>query len=350
MRKYASIFLVFVVFIVALYALSVFYDRVPVYVAGDTTKSLNVAQYWHEKISQKGGGSAYGAFKIFYKEYPVEDKHALAHIFGGELYEISGTEAFRICDTDFFGGCQHEFFGRAIQDKGLSVTGDFFSQCEGDVDCTHGIGHGLVSFFGYDEDDLEPALSVCKDFSDLEPLGCVSGVFMEYNMRTVLFASPRLATENPYQPCFTVSEKYRLGCFLTLPQWWNIELLKEEPLTQEQRISRMISLCSESVVAPYREMCMKGVNIQIAATFEFDPDRIGVACRLVGDTKEQYECIWQSIKLIVYDDANSLSSERLCSYVEVDRGDECRVRLTDFKSEYKMHDAKRSGELMQNNL
>ena len=147
--------------------------------------------HWQDRINSVGGALAYEEFKEF--NYGTIDstntRHAVAHEFGALLYQMEGLDALSVCDDAFFFGCHHAFLGEAISDHGVEAIHIMDEACNEsftDSACQHGIGHGLVSYYGYDRDDLDKALEQCGTLTDKGPAaGCGGGVFMEYNFRTM---------------------------------------------------------------------------------------------------------------------------------------------------------------------
>lgn len=189
-----------------------------------------VQRRWGERIDVVGAAGAYEEFKKEYGPKPFEEQHLAAHLFGAELYRKVGVRGIAVCDTSFAFGCFHSFFGRALADLGTGAIAALDAECAarlGDAaaGCQHGIGHGIMEYYG---SDLGSALTACHSTKQKNPLyGCSSGVFMEYNV-PILIDGDSVRTEprkfsiaDPFEPCRTVPDDFQESCHYELPQWWS---------------------------------------------------------------------------------------------------------------------------------
>ncbi len=189
--------------------------------------------YWQTEIKTVGGAKAYKEFGAFVAPLSSNTKHALAHIFGGALYRSQGESALAVCDAQFSYGCFHEFLASAIEEHGISEVQTLNEDCwnslvSSPLACQHGIGHGVLGYFGYGSSSLDKALSLCKDLPMSDSIGgCYGGVFMEYNMRTMLDYNDKVrpVTDNDiYAPCDTLADEYKKACVFWQPQWWLVKV------------------------------------------------------------------------------------------------------------------------------
>ncbi len=124
--------------------------------------------------------------------YPVQDEKneqselsSIAHFFGGALYKAIGLPGIMICDQRFN--------------------------------------------FGYDYQNLLVALEACSSFrAQPEVGGCYGGVFMEYNLQTVLgdegLYRPMNRKLGEHYPCSVLNKQYKSACYYEQPQWWQATL------------------------------------------------------------------------------------------------------------------------------
>lgn len=184
---------------------------------------------WSEKIDEQGAEAAYGEFKKAYEDENLIIQHWAVHLFGSLLYEKVGIQGTVICDDAFNFGCYHGFFSSILADKGDSIIAELDALCVGKygiygTGCQHGIGHGLIEFFG--RDNLLKALEACRHTTQVNKrFGCTSGVFMEYNAPLLTGAEVKrdpktLNTDEPYEPCDKVPQQYQESCYYELAQWW----------------------------------------------------------------------------------------------------------------------------------
>ena len=234
------------------------------------TKSLNKKpvelgrEYWAKQIDTRGPQEAYQSFKKKYAGDDVDIVHQKAHIFGELLFEKAGLEGVSVCDDAFKFGCYHSFFAAAMRIEGLSAIPELAQKClnhwQNSSSCSHGIGHGLIWYFG--DSNLTQALTECKKaFVEQKHLeGCSAGVFMEYNLRTMLDPSGALHRpldkEHPYAPCDTIDNSYKSSCFFEISRLWIMEYASYVPAAK---------LCQDVSDTALRKVCFFGIGQKIVA-------------------------------------------------------------------------------------
>lgn len=196
-----------------------------------------------EKIQRLGAAPAYADFSCTHKNEPDLTTHPLAHAFGAALYLEKGIEAVGVCDDKFEYGCLHEFFGRAIKDHGISIAGTLDDECrtsfKGDdvMKCEHGIGHGVLTYLGYEHADLLRSLDICRALKG-DAAACDSGVFMEYFNRTMVGGQARsvgMSAQQLIAECNAVPLEDRPGCVFELPRQWRKSAFPLAATTTEAR-------------------------------------------------------------------------------------------------------------------
>src|SRR3989344_1178387 len=208
--------------------------RMSSYVTPSSVKGEWTAQqdaYWRGRISAVGGTEAYRTFAESTAREPLDWQHPQAHAFSKLLYEEEGLEGSLVCDMQFSMGCLHEFFAQAIATEGIEVLPQLGAFCDtlpdlvNPANCRHGIGHGIQAWFGYEPKRLLEGLAACRQLPHTEGDvygGCVSGLYMEYNLRVMEETdAPRQVVDgNYFSPCDTVSQGDLGACVFWLPQWW----------------------------------------------------------------------------------------------------------------------------------
>lgn len=237
----------------------------------DKTGNLaEVRSYWSKTIDKLGPTKTYEIFKENTRSKPAGAQHVVAHIFGSLLYEKAGIEGIGTCDAEFAFGCYHSFFGRAIADKSQAVVASLDQACIKKfgplgTGCQHGIGHGLMEYYGT---KLEQALADCLVTQKIILLGCSSGVFMEYNFPTLIGSDTattslrKLDPTKPYDPCTSVPAKFQKSCYFELPQWWYQVYGRDDQV--------MGQLCQDISEQPYRGNCFRGLGNTIGPRTNFD--------------------------------------------------------------------------------
>ena len=244
--------------------------------------------YWHDRIATLGGDGAYGEFARAIAPLTIDKQHMEAHIFGGALYKAEGIKGVTVCDERFSQGCFHEFMGETMSNLGIGVLSQLVDACSQEIAprsyfCTHGIGHGLIALFGYNEPALNKALAECDKMESKDPVnGCYTGVFMEYNLHIVQNGggtSPNTLTDaNKLEPCQKLTGTSQWICYYTrFPLWW-YQVLKNQGLTGIDLLKKGRSMCDEITTKDFRELCYKGIGHYLPVLSDFTPQNILSLC------------------------------------------------------------------------
>jgi hypothetical protein len=240
---------------------------------------------WTEIIDREGGEVAYRSMLEKYAGQHFGVQHNAAHVMGELLFEKLGIDGFKICDANYSFGCYHSFIGRAFAEHGVSIIPKLDQGCVEKfgplgTGCQHGIGHGLVEFFGHDR--LLDALEACQGTTQQKKLfGCTSGAFMEYNVPIVLDeerSSLRVRNPDPndiYAPCSTLPEKYRPSCYYEMAQWWDKVFLGD--------FRKLGDLCDRMPDQEHREECFLGVGNMAAPSSDYEVEGTIAKCDLMPD-------------------------------------------------------------------
>ncbi|MFB5619746.1 MAG: thrombospondin type 3 repeat-containing protein [Nitrosopumilus sp.] len=119
----------------------------------------------------------------------IDDCHFVSHEVGHvafnerpnvieNLIGMDGT----MCRGGYFHGVLSAYF-HDVQETNQSFPSDYIVICNELIgssnyqDCVHGLGHGLVHYFG---EDLDSSLEKCHDMSFYQNRLCVKGVMMQY--------------------------------------------------------------------------------------------------------------------------------------------------------------------------
>ena len=151
------------------------------------------------------------------------DTHEIGHSIGWVLYEEKGIAGMAYCTESFRSACAHALVISAYVERGEAALPQIVKACEeapGDkgayATCFHGMGHGILAYFGY---DYEQALGKCEEVGDLLTLDdsrttsrevwnrCVEGATMELDLGThdpALWEQAKLVyfpDNDLYMPC-----------------------------------------------------------------------------------------------------------------------------------------------------
>ena len=251
--------------------------------ATQTKAPGEIHSYWRKQIRMLGPESAYLKLQQETASTTLSNQHILGHVFGRELYKEKGLTAFSFCGIELGGGCIHEFMGTAIEERGLSVLTRLNQDCISEfreeivVVCQHGLGHGLVSYFGYEDDKIAKALDACASTEGVNLIrGCYSGALMEFDSRTMRDSLLRpIGDAGPFELCEKLHDKYKPACYFWSPQYiW--ESLFDAGQTPEA-FAGTGSYC-EKVPSPYIDYCFQGLGNFVPPNANFEMDKSHELC------------------------------------------------------------------------
>ena len=280
--------------LVIVLAVSFFYsnDSQP----AEIDSTLKERSHIEELLKTNSSGKAYAIFKRENAKKSIIEQHTSAHLFGEVLYEKEGPAGFSVCDGDFGFGCFHTFISFAIADKGEGVVRELDQACveqygEGGLGCSHGIGHGLLSYYGYTIDDLLESLSVCGTLTWKHSYGgCQDGVFMEYNFR-VMEPDPKdrtrpFSVDTRMEPCASVQESFLFSCYFSQPAWWLSAFYE-----YTDAVERAGDYCMEINSADSRQACFRGIGYAKAPDLGFDASKGVALCdSILAPLRERLWC------------------------------------------------------------
>lgn len=298
-----------------------------------------VERMLRESIDRVGPDYVRGSVDEVASGLDVSSAHVLAHAFGEALYKSVGLEGFAMCDEKFSYGCTHQFVGLAISDRGPPVVEDLARLCTERfgptaIGCGHAMGHGIEGYYGYTLKDLHVSIPLCAAFkTEVTQEKCLTGVFMEYNLRGLettgeAFARVRPFSDgNPFEPCDTLEGIYGRMCYHQLPLWWTNS-------TKWRDLDGMFEASGERCRALYAkgdafaEYCFMGVGLAAAVATNLDTTFVDEMCGVAtASRREHLLCISEA--LFKYRIAGTHGSERLCELFDFDEPgvEECRERV-----------------------
>lgn len=266
----------------------------------DVNESLSVQEeYWIEDINNRGPQKAYASFADLIAEVEPPRQHTLAHVMGGALYKVLGNEGLSYCTDEYSYGCYHEFLGQAIHEGGIPVIEQLSSNCESilksqSLGCQHGIGHGILGYFGYDFNALLDALSNCELLGD-ETISrsCFGGVFMEYNTETLLSDQARnraFDKELGYMyPCSSLTKSWQKSCYFWQIQWW-FALDRQKYSDIEDRVKQSAGRCALVKDEYIKRECFRGIGYNLPGEANYDTEAVSSLCQHISSPVGQVEC------------------------------------------------------------
>ena len=308
---------------------------------GITVDITKERAYWKSRIQAVGDESAYAELAQAVASVTDVQAHNTAHAFGLALYDVKGISGIRVCDERFGMGCIHQVIGTAIADMGITELVakirpicSSFESYQNEKRCHHGIGHSLVSLYGYSIGGLRQALSFCNEISsDTTPIfGCKSGVFMEYSKHSLIAtdAEPRTFSESEkYEPCISLTDKYeRATCIFWQPIWW-YWFLDAHATTSPFAI--MGVYCGSSELSPYESRtCVEGIGF-MAVRPQSGASKVSAAdaCHDVSNDPERRILCWSYAQTQLYVPYTFDTAAHVCGGLTRGARDYCVAHIND---------------------
>lgn len=275
-------------------------ERIETIGQGRSYKDLaNLSEQLRCRIQAIGAQAAYDELHELAGDYERELVHDFGHEFGAALYIEEGLDGFIVCDQRDYGGCAHDFLGNLISEKGIEGVDELWHFCVDNYpghfsSCHHGIGHGLVAYYGYHSIDvLKKAVEVCHSYENNDDiLGCNGGAYMEYSLRTMLPEEPvqELDEENLYAHCAQLDEKFHAGCYHWLPQLWWIGLDTQHPDMPKVELMQYMAKACSKLESGAKVACLAGVGKLAPAGSDFDPVTARQMCDTLYDQDAVFIC------------------------------------------------------------
>lgn len=313
---------------------------------GENLAHLQSEAHWRAVIEDGGAREAHQQFEKYTSGYGLLERHEIAHAFGGALFSAQGLEAFVACTygnpahTSY--GCFHEFIGRAVSERGIAAIETLSDTCRSEtrdpilwLGCQHGIGHGVQTHYGYDEEALEKTLAVCDTLEQADDVGgCYGGAFMEYNLRTMLGADAlvRPSTEGVDADalCQRLDVRYRTACLFRLPEWWRSALFAQQ--VADDVYTALAQRC-HAIDDDATQMlaCIGGIG-DIMPREITDPQRAGALCSdAVGENAEHdYYCRIFAARRFAQ--TGTPDAERVCRGLPNPYAAQCTMHMAEYSA------------------
>jgi hypothetical protein len=266
------------------------------YLQKNTSLPLNHPKYlidyrqvkvFEEEITKKGASVVYQEIKSNTTNESYLYKHNIAHLFGKALYKTLNKSGIQICDTELSFGCYHGLFVEAILNEGLNSIEQLDKDCQTAREgiytaCQHGIGHGLVEYFG--RDHIDKALEQCKRIQKHVLLGCSSGVFMEYFFPAPIShrTNPTIDALSPFEICRDIDPVFVNSCIYEIPRLWK---------QFEPDFRNLIDRCQRLPVPIQQKSCYRGIGHATGDTNNPNPLDSQNKCNLIANSRSRMYCL-----------------------------------------------------------
>lgn len=282
-----------------------------------TTKDFDSVLFWKEQIRTQGAQEAYQELSESLQHEGPSKAHDRAHVFGEALFLDSGIDGIEVCDEQFVYGCFHQVTGEAIATYGIATIPDIATRCKGDLQCLHGIGHGIVLWYGYDRPALSGAIKACDILPSHDIFsGCLSGVFMEYNHRSVTKKNSSLSSLRPLEPntlnepCDSLSGETAALCY-----FWQTRLWKdwEHGSLPNEELFRVLGQRCKTLDGVERRGCMAGLGPSTISVADYVPSIIARLCNATEGTKEEISLCYAEAAKVLTSTVSPEAAKGLCN-------------------------------------
>jgi hypothetical protein len=249
------------------------------------------------------------------------DAHQLGHIIGHSLYDQKGFAGIMLCDTDFGYACYHGVSEKFLEENGPSKTAEAAHTCkdlfptdaesQGYASCVHGLGHGLMAWYGL---DLQKALLACDAVPNNVQENCYDGVFMEYSFLATRVQYP---TSDPWSFCKDLDPKYYIACARNQPTLMHVIL--------GLSTADVAKLCLSAGNDTLEKFCITRVGFDLAAQFKNNAQELVNQCSGLFVGLSRAQCITAAADEFVfqeYPDWNNAST-LLCNALPGDQKPAC---------------------------
>jgi hypothetical protein len=244
-------------------------------------------------------GDVDGALEEFVQTKDMTRCHEVAHAFGRSAWVAGGSTTvavpgFGFCDQGFYHGAL-EAAAVFLNDQSFAdVAKSFCSQVYAGADepvlinCSHGIGHGLMLRYA---GDIDQGKQVCASLEGATaPMRdeCTGALYMEQS-RMMLAAEG----DKDYQPATnTPTKELCKSLELNIAVHCYNAVAMGEPMVEGSSLRNLIEFCNGEPATPggLRLTCLDGVTREAHNHEGRDPGA-GAVCKLVSDPVEQQTCL-----------------------------------------------------------
>ncbi len=307
---------------------------------------IGLKKYFTDLANKKGAVYAYNVLKVV-RVRPGIDFHLMGHVVGEILYKQKGAKGIQDCTQDFRNACSHTIVVGLFSEKGTGALPIINKACKDAPGgrgayfmCFHGLGHGVLSYVGY---DLPKAVGLCsltgeKSHNQREFSECVGGAMMEIisggdhdKALWSVQSKKYLTTNDPLYPCDAdfMPREVRVLCYIYLTphlfQYAGADLNNPDP----QFFSKAFSYCdnlSGELEKGNRDACYGGFGKEfvvlskerdirdVVSITDTQLERVVSWCNLANDEYGATSCIINAVGSLYWGGENAPNAAiRLCS-------------------------------------
>lgn len=298
-------------------------DSVPPPIASGETE---LREYWKDQIQQHPAAAVYSSFIETYTSQDENKWHGAMHVLASLLYERYGIDALQFCDESFQQACFHELMSTFAYEGEITEESEINAHCGGNWNCLHGIGHGLVMYYGYDQENLTGVLSRCPSEPEAMPIAaCQSGVFMEYITRTMGGSRgeiKKIAGQVDQGLCSEMEPEYRGPCNFVM-----VELIIAETGSSNEEIADSVGEYCRSSASGYEAECFTGAGFNVKFLTEEYDEGIALCESIAGDYQDHKDTCLIALAMQYMFFSKTQDSAMICEAASAEGKEECLSML-----------------------
>jgi hypothetical protein len=301
-----------------------------------TPKDFDSVPFWKERIQTQGAEEAYQELAESLQEEGQSKAHERAHTFGEALFLLVGIDGIEVCDEQFIYGCVHQVIGEAIAKDGIDSLPTIATRCGGDSQCLHGMGHGVMLWYGYDRPALSDAIRACGTLPPHDLFdGCLSGVFMEYNHHSVTnegvsrVSLRQLEPNKLNEPCDSLSGETAALCY-----FWQTRLWKDLAYgtISDDELFRVLGARCKALRGIERRGCMAGIGPSTISVADYVPSAIARLCTATRGTEEEVTLCYAEAAKVLVGTVSTDAAKELCNVLSEKSSARCIAYTTNQKN------------------
>lgn len=282
--------------------------------------------YWEREVKNNPADVVYDSFVESYIEQDENRWHWAMHVLASILYDRYGADALEFCDNSFQNACYHEIMSSFSYEGKVVEQSEIATLCEGNWNCSHGIGHGLVMYYGYDQETLTGILERCPIELSVVPIeSCQSGVFMEFITRTMGAPRGELdAIKNTVDKdlCSEIEPAYRGPCHFVMVEF----VVAHTDPTKKEVADAIGEYCRQFAVG-YEDDCFIGAGFNAKFLTKEYTEGISLCKDIAGGQGEHEDsCLGALAMQYMFFNRKEIS-EMICDEVSLQGRETCLSNL-----------------------
>lgn len=252
--------------------------------------------------------------------------HEIGHVAYKKYQDINIALKYQdgVCNSGYLHGVIEEYFANTED-----VFAAMQTMCKGlDLGrCYHGMGHGLMY---YTANNLPKSLDFCSTLKGGDAVAfCAQGVFMEnFNTDLKLHPSEYLDPKDPFIPCTTQKNQFKLSCYYYAPTFYLAQ--------HNDDYTAGLAWCNNAEGA-YQGTCTRGISSRATKTHINDLLWVENLC-IKGSARLRPDCIDGMIGFYINHYDSTEKGRTLCATLREENQPACYKGISNRESIFQMQD------------